>query len=66
MYASTLNKSELRKLYLSERLTFSEEEIEDLSNIIFQNFLKCFALSKFKKVHCFLPIKKFKEIMGAW
>ena len=62
MYSSTINKSELRKLYLAERKTFSLEEIEDYSKIIFENFLKYFDLSNVKKVHCFLPIKKFNEI----
>ena len=62
MYSSTLNKSELRKLYLEKRQTFSTEEIEDYSKVIFENFLKYFDLSEVRKVHCFLPIKKFNEI----
>ena len=62
MYASGLNKSLLRKMYLEERKSFSKEEIEDYSKIIFENFLKYFDLSEVKKVHCFLPITKFKEI----
>ncbi|WP_417430942.1 5-formyltetrahydrofolate cyclo-ligase [Halpernia sp.] len=62
MYSSTLNKSELRKLYLKERMTFSKEEIEDYSQTIFESFLKFFDLSEVKKVHCFLPIEKFNEI----
>jgi 5-formyltetrahydrofolate cyclo-ligase len=62
MYSSTLNKYELRKLYLAERQNFSEEDIQDYSKTIFENFLKYFDLSEVKKVHCFLPIQKFKEI----
>ncbi|MBC7556391.1 MAG: 5-formyltetrahydrofolate cyclo-ligase, partial [Chryseobacterium sp.] len=62
MYSPVLNKSALRKFYLEERKSFSEHEIEEYSKTIFQNFLKYFDLSKVKKVHCFLPIQKFKEI----
>lgn len=62
MYSSTLSKSELRKHYLAERQSFSEVDIEEYSNTIFDSFLKYFDLSIVKKVHCFLPIKKFKEI----
>jgi 5-formyltetrahydrofolate cyclo-ligase len=62
MYSSVLNKSALRKIYLKERMLFSEEDIKDYSQAIFENFLKYFDLSKIKKVHCFLPIEKFNEI----
>ena len=62
MYSPVLNKAALRKFYLEERKSFSEHQIEEYSKTIFQNFLKYFDLSKVKKVHCFLPIQKFKEI----
>lgn len=62
MYSSVLSKSALRKLYLVERQSFLQKEMEDYSKIIFENFLKFFDLSEVKKVHCFLPIKKFNEI----
>ena len=62
MNSPVLNKSALRKFYLEERKSFSEGDIENYSKSIFDNFLKFFDLSEVKKVHCFLPIKKFKEI----
>ncbi|MGS0748458.1 5-formyltetrahydrofolate cyclo-ligase [Halpernia sp. GG3] len=62
MYSSVLIKSELRKFYLEGRKSFSEEEIKKYSETIFENFLRHFDLSEVKKIHCFLPIKKFNEI----
>ena len=62
MYSSVLNKSALRKLYLEQRKSFSEEEIKKYSETITENFLRYFDLSEVKKIHCFLPIRKFNEI----
>ena len=62
MYSSSAKKSALRKFYLEERMSFSEEEIAAYSKIISENVVKYFDFSTIKRVHCFLSIKKLKEI----
>lgn len=62
MFSGTLNKSILRKVYLKERMAFSEEEIEEYSSQIFENFKKSFPVFEGMNISIFLPINKFNEI----
>ena len=62
MFSNTSTKEILRKVYLKERMAFSDEELEDYSKLIFENFKKGFAVSAGINISIFLPIKKFNEI----
>jgi 5-formyltetrahydrofolate cyclo-ligase len=55
-------KSELRKIYLDRRRTFSDSERRRRSEEIAARFFENFALARVDFLHCFLPIEKFKEI----
>lgn len=57
-----MKKSELRKKYLAKRKSLTANEIFQLSNEIFKNFVDYFKLSSGQKIHIFIPIEKFKEI----
>jgi 5-formyltetrahydrofolate cyclo-ligase len=57
-----VNKSSLRKIYLTKQKNlFPAERVlksNEISNQLFQNF----DLTSIKFLHCFLPIEKFNEI----
>jgi 5-formyltetrahydrofolate cyclo-ligase len=55
-------KTELRKIYLARRKSFSPEEKEVKSFSIAELFFKKFDLSKIRFLHLFLPIERFNEI----
>jgi len=57
-----MKKSELRKKYLGKRKSLTANEIFQLSNEIFKNFVDYFKPSSGQKIHVFIPIEKFKEI----
>ncbi|KFE98724.1 5-formyltetrahydrofolate cyclo-ligase [Chryseobacterium formosense] len=57
-----MKKSELRKKYLGKRKSLTVNEIFQLSNEIFKNFIDYFKHSSGEKIHIFIPIEKFKEI----
>lgn len=62
MFSNTSPKSLLRKVYLKERRSFSEKELEENSKTIFENYRKNFEISEPMNISIFLPIKKFQEI----
>lgn len=55
-------KKEVRKKYLEKRMTLSKDEVNFLSEKIFENFNLQFIVFENQNVHVFLPIDKFKEI----
>ncbi|MBF8458100.1 5-formyltetrahydrofolate cyclo-ligase [Kaistella sp. G5-32] len=55
-------KSELRKKYIEQRETLSQDEVLSLSEKIFHHFLDKFTLEENQKVHCFLSMLEKKEI----
>lgn len=57
-----MRKADLRKKYLEYRKNLSKDEVQDLSEKIFNHFLFYFKPSENQLVHLFLPIKKFNEI----
>ncbi|TXF76243.1 5-formyltetrahydrofolate cyclo-ligase [Chryseobacterium sp.] len=57
-----MNKSEIRKLYLQKRQTFSADEVFALSEQISKNFIQYFKPSSGQKVHCFLSIPEKGEV----
>ena len=57
-----MNKVEIRKKYLANRLALSKDEVNFFSEKIFQNFVLHFKPQKNQKIHLFLPIEKFNEI----
>ena len=57
-----MNKSELRKIYLEKRESFTAEDVERCSLQIAERFFESFDLKKINYLHGFLPIGKFKEI----
>lgn len=57
-----MKKSELRQKYLAKRKSLTVNEIFQLSNEIFKNFVDYFKPSSGQKIHVFIPIEKFKEI----
>jgi 5-formyltetrahydrofolate cyclo-ligase len=58
-------KSALREDYLQQRQALSEKAIEERSLQISRLFFQKFKLEGIKYLHCFLPIKKKKEI-NTW
>lgn len=62
MFSSNTSKSTLRKKYLELRKEFSKNEVEELSEMIFKNFILQFKPFENQKVHLFLSISKFNEI----
>ncbi len=61
-----MNKAELRKHYLAERKKLSEEAVRQMSQEISSRFADWIAnyaqWALIRSVHCFLPIRKQKEI----
>ncbi len=55
-------KTELRKIYLARRKSFSPGEREMKSFAIAEMFLQNFDMSKIGFLHAFLPIEKFNEV----
>lgn len=55
-------KSEIRKKYIEQRETLSQDEVLSLSEKIFHRFLDKFTLGENQKVHCFLSMLEKKEI----
>ena len=55
-------KSEIRKKYIEQRETLSQDEVLSLSEKIFHRFLDKFTLDENQKVHCFLSMLEKKEI----
>ncbi|MFT3918549.1 MAG: 5-formyltetrahydrofolate cyclo-ligase [Cloacibacterium sp.] len=55
-------KKDLRKIYLEKRMTLSKDEVNFLSEKIFDKFILQFNVIENQKVSIFLPISKFKEI----
>ena len=58
-----MKKNEVRSQFRALRTSFSEEEIDRSSRLIFQNLQP--IISEFQVIHTFLPIKKNKEI-NTW
>lgn len=57
-----MKKSEIRKIYLEKRKNLSKDEVQELSEKIFNQFIMHFKPSENQLIHLFLPIKKFNEI----
>jgi 5-formyltetrahydrofolate cyclo-ligase len=55
-------KKDLRKIYLEKRMTLSKDEVNFLSEKIFDKFILQFNIIENQKVSIFLPISKFNEI----
>ena len=55
-------KKDLRKIYLEKRMTLSKDEVNFLSEKIFEKFILQFNIIENQKVSVFLPISKFNEI----
>ena len=55
-------KKNLRKIYLEKRMTLSKDEVNFLSEKIFDKFILQFNVIENQKVSIFLPISKFNEI----
>ncbi len=60
-----MNKENLRKQFLSKRKNLTYEQLQEKSQAISKQFFQHFNLSKIKKLHIFLPIKKQNEI-NTW
>ncbi len=61
----SLTKKELRALYKEKRMALSQDEVNFLSEKIFQNFILQFNITENQKVNIFLPITRLKEI-NTW
>jgi 5-formyltetrahydrofolate cyclo-ligase len=57
-----MTKSELRKIYLEKRSALTSGELGGSSREIARRFFESFDLSTVRTLHCFVPIKRFKEI----
>lgn len=55
-------KADLRKKYMDHRKTFSEEEVQHLSEKLFARFVEDFSIAPPQKVHLFLSIKRLNEV----
>lgn len=55
-------KKDLRKIYLEKRMTLSKDEVNFLSEKIFEKFILQFNIIENHKVSVFFPISKFNEI----
>ncbi len=60
-----MNKSALRKQYLSKRQQFTAQELQTINSSIVQQFFNHFQLEKISALHIFLPIIKQNEI-NTW
>ncbi len=56
-----MNKDELRKIFLTKRLTLTDSEHRELSRKITELFFLSFDLSQIKIIHIFLPIHSKRE-----
>lgn len=61
MYLNTMSKNNLRVKYQNKRNLLSENENNNLTELIIEQFTSHFELEN-KKIHLFLPIKKKGEI----
>lgn len=61
-YLYSMKKAQLRKIYLEKRNELSKEEVRNLSEKIFENFVLQFKPIENQKVHIFLSIEKFNEV----
>ena len=57
-----MNKSDLRRLYLSKQKAITRDERSELSRLIADRFFSTVDLETVRYLHCFLPIEKFNEI----
>ena len=58
----SLTKKELRTIYKEKRMALSQDEVNFLSQKIFEQFILQFNIIENQKVNVFLPIEKFNEI----
>ena len=58
----SLTKKELRTIYKEKRMALSQDEVNFLSQKIFENFILQFNIIENQKINIFLPIQKFNEI----
>jgi len=58
----SLTKKELRTIYKEKRMALSQDEVNFLSQKVFENFILQFNVVENQKINVFLPIKKFNEI----
>jgi len=58
----SLTKKELRTIYKAKRMALSQDEVNFLSQKVFENFILQFNIIENQKINIFLPIKKFNEI----
>ncbi|GGG61336.1 5-formyltetrahydrofolate cyclo-ligase [Epilithonimonas arachidiradicis] len=58
----SLTKKEIRTIYKEKRMALSQDEVNFLSEKIFNQFVLQFNVIENQKVNLFLPIKKFNEI----
>jgi 5-formyltetrahydrofolate cyclo-ligase len=56
-----MTKTELRKIYLDERLSLSDKEYERMNLGICENFFSHVDLSRVNVIHTFIPMEKTKE-----
>jgi len=57
----SMNKDELRKIYLTKRLALTEREHRELSQNLADLFFQAVDLSNIKTLHVFLPIESKRE-----
>jgi len=57
----SMNKDQLRKIYLAKRLALTENEHHELSNKICERFFGEIDLSTIKVLHIFFPIESKRE-----
>jgi len=58
----SLTKKELRTIYKAKRIALSQDEVNFLSQKVFENFILQFNIIENQNINVFLPIKKFNEI----
>jgi len=56
-----MNKEELRKTYLAKRFALTDQEYQELSNKISEQFFGSVDLKTVKVVHIFIPIQSKRE-----
>jgi 5-formyltetrahydrofolate cyclo-ligase len=57
-----MKKAELRTLYLERQRSLTPEQLNDGSLKIADIFFESIPLKGVKRLHCFIPIEKFREI----
>ncbi len=57
-----MKKVEIRKLYLEKKESLNDDDVQSLSEKIFDNFISEFDLEENQKVHCFLSIPEKGEV----